>query len=100
VPRHQQIVEQILGDQHSRTLTILIGIAEVLMAIWVLTRFKSKLNAVVQMLVIGAMNILEFQLVPHLLFWGKMNIVFALVFIALIYFNEFKLKKYKSARLS
>ncbi len=52
------------------------------------------------MLVIGAMNILEFQLVPHLLFWGKMNIVFALVFIALIYFNEFKLKKYKSARLS
>jgi len=45
------------------------------------------------MVVIGIMNILEFLLVPQLLLWERFNIVFAVMFIALIYYNEFKLKK-------
>ncbi len=44
------------------------------------------------MVVISTMNILEFLLVPQLLLWGRFNIVFAVIFIALIYYNEFKLK--------
>ena len=35
------------------------------------------------------MNIWEFIIAPDLLLWGKLNSVFALLFIALIYFNEF-----------
>lgn len=93
VPRHQQIVEQILGSGHSRLLTVLIGISEVVMTIWILRNYKSRLNAITQMVVIGFMNILEFLLVPQLLLWGRFNIVFAVMFIALIYYNEFKLKK-------
>lgn len=93
VPRHEQIVERILGNDHSRLLTILIGLAETVMAIWVLTRFKSKLNAITQMTVVATMNIIEFIVVPDLLLWGRLNIVFAFMFIGLVYYNEFVLNK-------
>jgi hypothetical protein len=35
------------------------------------------------------MNVLEFILVPDLLLWGRVNILFALVFMVIIYYNEF-----------
>ena len=93
VPRHEQIVARILGNDHSRLLTLLIGLAETVMAIWVLTRFKSKLNAITQMTVVATMNIIEFIVVPDLLLWGRLNIVFAFMFIGLVYYNEFVLNK-------
>lgn len=92
VPRHQEIVAVILGQQHSRLLTIAIGISEVLMAVWILSGIKSRLNAIFQIAVIAVMNTLEFFLVPGLLLWGRFNAVFALLLILLIYYNEFHLK--------
>ena len=93
VPRHRQIVAEILGEEYSGLLTILIGISEIFMAIWVLSRFRSKINAVVQMIVVATMNVLEFLLVPELLLWGKLNFVFAMLFIGIIWYNEFVLNK-------
>lgn len=93
VPRHEQIVAGILGNDYSRPLTVLIGLTEIVMAIWVLIKFKSKLNAIVQMTVVATMNILEFVLVPDLLLWGRLNSFFALLFIGLIYYNEFVLNR-------
>lgn len=93
VPRHEQIVARILGNDYSRPLTILIGLAETAMAIWVLTRLKSKLNAITQIAIVATMNIIEFIIVPGLLLWGKMNIIFAFLFIGLVYYNEFILNK-------
>ncbi len=93
VPRHEQIVARILGEDYSRPLTLLIGLAEILVAIWVLTKFKSKLNAIVQMVVVATMNIIEFIAAPDLLLWGRLNIVFAFLFIGLVYYNEFVLNK-------
>ncbi len=93
VPRHQQIVGQILGEDYSHPLTILIGLSEIGVAIWVLTGLWTRLNAVTQILVIATMNVLEFVLVPDLLMWGKANSVFAFLFILLIYYNEFHLNK-------
>lgn len=93
VPRHQEIVANILGDEYAGILTILIGISEMVMAIWVLSRFQSRLNAITQMLVVASMNILEFILVPDLLLWGKMNSLFALGFIGIVWYNEFVLSK-------
>ena len=92
-PRHQQIVGRILGDDHSRPLTILIGLAEIGMAIWIFSRMWTRLNAAIQILVIATMNVLEFVLVPDLLLWGKVNAVFACMFVLLIYYNEFHLNK-------
>ena len=89
VPRHQEIVARILGNEHARLLTLLIGVAEIGMAAWILSGTWKRLNVVTQILVIAIMNSLEFFLVPHLLLWGRANAFFASVFIVLIYYNEF-----------
>ena len=92
VPRHQEIVATILGQEHARLLTIAIGISEILMAIWILSGIKSRLNAIFQIAVIAVMNTLEFILVPGLLLWGRFNALFALLLILVIYYHEFHLK--------
>lgn len=97
VPRHEQIVARILGSDYSRPLTMLIGLSELVMAIWVLSKFKTRLNAIAQIAVVAAMNTLEFFLVPDLLLWGKFNSVFAFLFILVVYFNEFYLNKNNAA---
>lgn len=93
VPRHEEIVARILGSNYSRPLTILIGLSEVIMAVWILSGYKKKLNVIAQILVIAIMNILEFILVPDLLLWGKLNSLFAFIFISIIYLNEFYLNR-------
>lgn len=93
VPRHQEIVAAILGNSYSRTFTVLIGSTEIAMAIWIFSSKFSRINAVAQMMVIAVMNILEFVLAPELLLWGKANAAFALLFILLIYYNEFYLHR-------
>ena len=93
VPRHRQIVASILGDVYSKPLTLLIGLSEIVMAVWILSGIKTRLNAITQMLIVATMNVLEFTLVPGMLLWGKANSIFALMLILLIYFNEFYLNK-------
>ena len=89
VPRHEKIVTRILGDSHSRAITIIIGFLEIMMAIWILSGYKSKLNAILQIVIVATMNILEFILVSDLLLWGKFNIIFALLFISLVHYTNF-----------
>lgn len=93
VPRHEQIIARILGDNYSRPFAVLIGLSEIGMAIWILSRISRRLNAIAQIITITTMNILEFILVPDLLYWGKVNSIFAFMFILMIYFNEFYLNK-------
>lgn len=89
VPRHGQIVASILGDDHARLLTILIGISEVVMAVWIISGYKSRFNAMAQIVVVATMNVLEYLLVPDLLLWGKINSLFAFMFVLVVYINEF-----------
>ena len=93
VPRHQVIVGKILGNDYAAVITKMIGLAEIIMAIWVITKFKPKINAIIQMLIIATMNAIEFFIAPHLLLWGRLNALFAGCFIALIFFNQFVLVK-------
>ncbi len=93
VPRHREIVGRILGDDHARFLTLLIGLAEIGMTIWILSRIKSRFSAVFQIFIVATMNIIEFFLVPDLLLWGRFNCIVALMFIILVYANEFALSK-------
>ena len=93
VPRHEQIVAKILGDDYSRPLTILIGLSEIIMAVWILSAYMTKLNAIAQITIVATMNTLEFILVPDLLLWGKLNSLFAFIFILIVYFNEFYFNK-------
>ena len=93
VPRHKQIISEILGDDYAQIFTRLIGFSEVVMAVWILSKFKHRLNATIQIAIVGLMNILEFILVPELLLWGKLNSLFAFIFILVVYLNEFYLNK-------
>lgn len=93
VPRHEQIVAQILGSSMAGTFTLWIGICETALGIWILTRRRMKETAVFQILLIGSMNTLEFIMVPELLLWGKLNALFAFLFILIIYINAFLVKR-------
>ncbi|MFK7810991.1 MAG: DoxX-like family protein [Maribacter sp.] len=93
VPRHQEIVAEILDAEYAVIFTKAIGISEIAMAIWIFSGIKSRLNAVIQIIIIAVMNILEFMLVPELLLWGRFNILFATLLIIVIYYNEFVLKR-------
>lgn len=42
VPRHRQIVVRILGKPHAATLTTPIGLAEIGMAVWILSGIRPK----------------------------------------------------------
>ena len=93
VPRHQQIVSGILGQEYSQQFTLFIGLAEMGMAIWIVSGTWPRLNTIIQIFVIATMNTLEFIVVRDLLLWGSMNAMFAFLFIIVIYHNEFHLNK-------
>lgn len=87
VPRHEQIVGAILGTAHAPLLTSAIGWAEVAMAAWVVSGLFPRATAAVQIGIVGAMNALEFVLVPDLLLWGRANAVFALLFMTVVAYH-------------
>lgn len=89
VPRHQEIVSVLVGDALARPLTIAIGMAEVGMAAWIVTAWHYRICAAVQIVVILLMNVIEFLAVPHLLLWGRLNIVFAMLLCAAIHWHAY-----------
>ncbi|RYY53127.1 MAG: hypothetical protein EOO09_19100 [Chitinophagaceae bacterium] len=92
VPRHMWIVGSVLGYEHAVLFTKIIGLAETLFAFWIVSGYLPRVTAILQVIVILAMNLLEFFLAPGLLLWGRFNLVFALLFAAAILVNEFVLR--------
>lgn len=80
VPRHEAIVARILGAHVAPWLTVLIGISEVVMAAWVLSRWRPRWCGALQIALVLTMNLLEFGLARDLLLWGPANMFFALLF--------------------
>lgn len=93
VPRHQLIVARILGNDHAGLFTKIIGALEVCMAIWILSSVKPRFCAFAQIIVVAAMNCIEFVLASDLLLFGRINSIIALIFIIVIYYNEFVLNR-------
>lgn len=93
VPRHERIVAAILGEAHAGAFTIAIGISEVLMSVWILSRWGYRQCAAAQIALIIGMNVIEFSAVPHLLLWGRFNALFAAMLALLIYVNAFGAKR-------
>jgi uncharacterized membrane protein YphA (DoxX/SURF4 family) len=84
VPRHREIVVRILGDDHALLLTRLIGCAEILMAVWILSGLRPRWSALAQIAVVIAMNLVEFALAPDLLLFGRLNLLVALAYVILV----------------
>lgn len=92
VPRHYEIVARILGEEYAEGITRLIGLGEIGIVFWILSRFQSRLCALFQMVMVATMNVIEFFLARDLLLWGPMNALYAAMFIALVGWHEFWLK--------
>lgn len=93
VPRHQEIVARILGNEYAPMITTTIGVLEIFMVVWILSAYRSRLNAIAQISIILLMNVIELFLVKDLLLFGYGNIIFALLFSSIIYYNEYQLKE-------
>ena len=98
VPRHQLIVARILGSEHAGLFTKAIGIAEIAMFAWVVSGISPKFCALTQILIVAAMNAIEFFAASDLLLFGKINAIVAFAFIVLIFYNEFNTRKTVSTR--
>ncbi|MCC6865084.1 MAG: hypothetical protein IT280_02880 [Ignavibacteria bacterium] len=92
VPRHQEIAAKILGDDISFIAVKIIGGLEICMFLWIISGKFAKLCAVTQIVIVMTMNVLEFLIAPNLLLFGRLNIVIALIFVTVIYINEFIIK--------
>lgn len=93
VPRHQEIIGKILGNENSLLFIKIIGGLEIAMAIWILSKIKTRFCTIFQILIVATMNILEFLLAPELLLFGKINFLIAILFIGILYCHEFVLNK-------
>lgn len=91
VPRHEQIVARILGAGPAPTLTRLIGLGEISVAVWILSGRYRRLSSLAQIGLVLTMNALEFALAPDLLLWGRWNAAFAVLFAGLVCYYEFHL---------
>lgn len=91
VPRHHDIVARILGEDIAGWATPTIGVLEILMGLWVLSRIQKRFCAISQIILVATMNTLEFLLAPDLLLFGRTNAILACVLIGAIYINGFRL---------
>jgi uncharacterized membrane protein YphA (DoxX/SURF4 family) len=96
VPRHQQIVGRILGGNHAFLFTKIIGVAEIIMTIWIITGIKSRFCTILQIIIVLTMNSIELVLVPDLLLFGRWNMLVAICFAILLFVNEYLFKSQPS----
>lgn len=89
VPRHQEIVGAILGEQVAPVATVVIGVGEVLLAVWIVWGVHRRLAAVVQIVLIVGMNSFELWFAAEYLLWGPLNFLFALMLCIVIYWNGY-----------
>lgn len=84
VPRHREIVSRILTPRFAH-LTPLIGLAEILLGLWALTRQHKIPCAITMTLAILTMNTLELTKAKDLLLAPKTMLAANLLFLTLIW---------------
>lgn len=85
VPRHEQIVATVLGDA-AASATLLIGILETGLGLWVLSGFHPRACAAVQTIAIAAMNAFELLLARHLLLSPAVMVCANVALLSLVWF--------------
>ena len=86
VPRHQEIVANILGGEHARVITVLIGLAETALGLWWLIGFLPRICALFQTAAIISMNVLELHYARPLLLAPVAMIISNVIFLALVWY--------------
>jgi uncharacterized membrane protein YphA (DoxX/SURF4 family) len=87
IPRHREIVGRILGQEHARPVTVAVGVMEILLGLWVLSRILPRACAAVQTLAILSMNALEILRARDLLISAPGMLVLNAGFLALAWYS-------------
>lgn len=85
IPRHEIIVARILGEGFARPATLMIGLLEIGLGLWVLTGRKRVLCAATQTLAITSMNTLEIFLARDLLISAPGMVALNAAFLACVW---------------
>jgi uncharacterized membrane protein YphA (DoxX/SURF4 family) len=85
VPRHREIVAQILGPEVAPLITVLIGLAETALGLWFLSGFLPRICALFQTVAIVVMNALEVSYARSLLLAPLPMIILNFVLLALVW---------------
>ncbi len=86
VPRHRLIVGRILGEGIADFATIAIGLAEIMLGIWVFSACFRKTCASLQTLALVAMNSLEIYLAKDLLISALGMVMLNVLFLSLVWY--------------
>ena len=87
VPRHRMIVVAILGEKAASSITPLIGVAEIGIAVWILSGLYPRTCAAVQTIALISMNTLELLFAKHLLLAPVAMVCFNIAFIGIVWCN-------------
>ncbi len=84
-PRHLAIVQSVPGfaGMTGEVVLALVGVAEVLIAVWVLSSVRPRMCAAVQTIALLAMNVTELTFAREHLLWPAMLVPINLVFLTL-----------------
>ena len=85
IPRHRQIVGRILGEGVADRATLVIGILEISLGLWIFSGIQRRTCAWVQTLALISMNFLEILLAKDLLISASGMVALYLGLIALIW---------------
>ena len=86
VPRHRLIVARILGEGIADFATLAIGLAEIVLGIWVFSGLFRRSCALLQTLVLVAMNSLEIYLAKDLLISALGMVALNFAFLSLVWY--------------
>lgn len=86
IPRHRQIVGRILGEGIADQATLVIGLLEISLGLWIFSGILRRSCALVQTLALVSMNFLEILLAGDLLISASGMVALNLGFITLIWY--------------
>ena len=90
VPRHRLIVASIVGEAAAGPVTLLVGGAEALLGLWVLSGIRPRTCAAVQTLAIASMNTLELRSARGLLLAPVGMVCANVAFLAVVWYCALK----------
>lgn len=83
IPRHEQIVARVLGDGLAKPATLFVGVVEIVLGLWIVSRRGPRACAAAQTVLLVSMNVLELTFARDLLLAPIAMVCANIVFLGL-----------------
>jgi len=91
VPRHRLIAAAILGEAAASSVIVLVGIAEIAIALWIVSGIYPRFCAIVQSIAIVTMNASELSIARELLLAPALMVVANTIFLVVVWYCALKI---------